>query len=158
MVINQCKVETFELCNDTSSEEWKLKASFDIEPEDRGYGDGIEVLTVDKGNNVIICSLNKLLVYSSSGEHIKNIQLLGDIYLITGKDNKGNVILCNFQAGKFYSINNIPQMDCNNMEQYLVCEGYGKSRDMTIDCEGNLWILHVSYLKQFCLTKRMPIK
>jgi hypothetical protein len=155
----ECKLVTFELCVDKRANKWNLMLSFKIAAEHKcdWRGGGKETVTVDKENNVIVCSKNKLLVYSSSGKYIKTVTLLGREYRITCMDSKG--ILCDYQTGKLYCVNNILQMDKQNIEQYLLFEGNKWTRDMAIDCHGNMWILH-GYNSQtrLHLTKYVPVK
>jgi hypothetical protein len=154
----QCKVVRFKMFNDKGQYEWKLQSSFDISAEHRGLweNESNATLIVDKDNNVIVCNENTLLVYSDKGDYIKTITLFEDDYVINGMDSKGNVILCDYWTGKLYSINNILQFDCNNMEQYLVFDSKKCTRDQTIDCDGNLWILHGDK-HQYYLTKYFPL-
>jgi hypothetical protein len=134
-------------------------SSFNIheEPKHSGdwKGDPNSTLIVDKDNYVILCSGDTLLVYTSNGKYIKSVKLLGRLYMISGIDSKGNVILCDLDKGKMYSIDNILQLEPNAMEHYLVWEKIKKACDMTIDCDGNLWILHG--IEPYYLSKYVPL-
>jgi hypothetical protein len=154
----QCQVVTFELCNDKGQYEWKLQSSFDIAIEHRGdwQSNSYETLMVDTHNYLIICSLNKLLVYSKSGKYVKTVTLSGGEYTISSMDRRSNVILSDFQTGKMYSINNILQMVTNNMEQYILCKKCIEICDITVDCKDNLWILHGN--GKYFLSKYVPKK
>jgi hypothetical protein len=92
-------------------------------------------------------------VYSDSGEYVTSVTLLQNSYHLIGIDSKDNVILSEFDTGIVYSINNILQLNPYNMRQYIIF--HKKIYDMTIDCDGNLWILHGN--QPYQITKYVPL-
>jgi hypothetical protein len=158
----QHKIVTYEWSHSQGVKyQWTLKSSTNIRTQHRNnvnfdVNTTLAVNSID--NNVIVCHYNTLVVYAKSGQYVKTITLSG-YNSIVGTDNKGNIILGDYDTGDIYSIKDVKQLDINNMEQYLVGQKYQCILDMTVDCDKNLWILQGdnTFFSPCYLTKYVPM-
>jgi hypothetical protein len=162
----QREVVTFQYYNSkTDKYEWKLESTFKIDNslvKGLSFDRRTTLAVVKKGKSVIICQGNRLLVYLNTGQYVKTLKLSSDIKnRIAGSDNKGNLILCEYNTGKIDSISDIEQFNSDNIEQYYVTTKNNGIQDMVIDCDKNIWILYEdnqNYNYRYYFTKYVPIK